>query len=61
MQHTNITVQEIRLLAVLTLIAGIVFDYLFYGKAIGVSYPLFLIVFLLPLLGCFTKTDLIPN
>ena len=45
MQHTNITVREIRLLAVLTLIAGIVFDYLFYGKAIGVSYPLFLIVF----------------
>ena len=45
MKHTNITAREIRLLAVLTLIAGIVFDYLFYGKAIGVSYPLFLIVF----------------
>ena len=45
MKHTNITAQEIRLLAVLSLIAGIVFDYLFYGKAIGVSYPLFAVVF----------------
>ena len=45
MKHTHITVREIRLLAVLALVAGIVFDYLFYGKAIGVSYPLFAIVF----------------
>ena len=45
MEHTNITAREIRLLAVLALIAGIVFDYLFFGKAIGVSYPLFLAVF----------------
>ena len=45
MEHTNITAREIRLLAVLALIAGIVFDYLFYGKAIGVSYPLFAVVF----------------
>ena len=45
MEQTNITAREIRLLAVLSLIAGIVFDYLFYGKAIGVSYPLFVAVF----------------
>ncbi len=45
MKHTNITGREIRLLAVLSLIAGIVFDYLFYGKAIGVSYPLFAVIF----------------
>ena len=45
MEHTNTTAREIRLLAVLALIAGIVFDYLFYGKAIGVSYPLFAVVF----------------
>ena len=45
MERTNITAREIRLLAILALIAGIVFDYLFYGKAIGVSYPLFVIVF----------------
>ena len=45
MKHTNITAREIRLLAVLALVAGIIFDYLFYGKAIGVSYPLFAIVF----------------
>ena len=42
---TNITAREIRLLAVLALIAGVVFDYLFYGKAIGVSYPLFAVIF----------------
>ena len=45
MQHTNITTREIRLLAVLSLIAGIVFDYLFYENPIGVSYPLFVAVF----------------
>ena len=45
MKEINITAREIRLLAVLALTAGIVFDYLFYGKAIGVSYPLFAIVF----------------
>ena len=45
MQHTNITAREIRLFAVLSLIAGIIFDYLFFGKAIGVSYPLFVVVF----------------
>ncbi len=45
MEHTNTTAREIRLLGVLALIAGIVFDYLFYGKAIGVSYPLFVAVF----------------
>ena len=45
MAHTNITARDIRLLGVLALIAGIVFDYLFYGKAIGVSYPLFVAVF----------------
>ena len=45
MEQTNITAREIRLLAVLSLIAGIVFDYLFYGKAIGVSYPMFVVVF----------------
>ena len=45
MEHTNTTAREIRLLAVLALIAGIVFDYLFYGKVIGVSYPLFVAVF----------------
>lgn len=44
MVHTNITAQESRLLAALALIVGIVFDYLFYGKAIGVSYPLFTVV-----------------
>ncbi len=45
MKHAYITAREIRLLAVLALIAGIVFDYLFYGKAIGVSYLLFAVVF----------------
>ena len=45
MEHTNITAREIRLLAVLALVAGVIFDYLFYGKAIGVSYPLFAVVF----------------
>ena len=45
MAHTNITAQKNRLLAALALIAGIVFDYLFYGKSIGVSYPLFAVVF----------------
>ena len=45
MERTDITAREIRLLAVLALVAGIVFDYLFYGKAIGVSYPLFAVVF----------------
>ena len=45
MERTNITAREIRLLAVLSLIAGTVFDYLFFGKAIGVSYPLFVAVF----------------
>ena len=45
MEHTNITARQIRLLAVLSLIAGIVFDYLFYERAIGVSYPLYAIVF----------------
>ncbi len=45
MGHTNITTREIRLIAVLSLIAGIIFDYLFFGKGIGVSYPLFVAVF----------------
>ena len=45
MEHTNITAREIRLFAILALVAGIIFDYLFFGKAIGVSYPLFLAVF----------------
>ena len=42
---TNITAREIRLFAILALVAGIIFDYLFYGKAIGISYPLFVVVF----------------
>ena len=45
MERTNITAREIRLFAILALIVGIIFDYLFFGKAIGVSYPLFLAVF----------------
>ena len=45
MEHTNITAREIRLFAILALIVGIIFDYLFFGKAIGVSYPLFVAVF----------------
>ena len=45
MEHTTIAARGIRLLAVLSLIAGIVFDYLFYGKSTGVSYPLFVVVF----------------
>lgn len=45
MEHTNITAREIRLFVILALIAGIIFDYLFYGKAIGISYPLFVVVF----------------
>ena len=45
MEHTKITARQIRLLAVLSLIAGIVFDYLFYERAIGVSYPLYATVF----------------
>ena len=45
MGHTDITTREIRLLAVLLLIAGIIFDYLLFGKGIGVSYPLFVAVF----------------
>lgn len=45
MERTHITSREIRLFAILALVAGIVFDYLFYGKAIGISYPLFVVVF----------------
>ena len=45
MKNTNITAREIRLFAILALVAGIIFDYLFFGKAIGVSYPLFVAVF----------------
>ena len=45
MERTNITAREIRLFAILALVAGIIFDYLFFGKAIGVSYPLFVAVF----------------
>ena len=45
MERTNITAREIRLFALLALVAGIIFDYLFFGKAIGVSYPLFVAVF----------------
>ena len=45
MEYAKITAREIRSLAVLSLIIGIVFDYLFYGKAIGVSYPLFAVIF----------------
>ena len=45
MAHTNITAREIRLFAILALVAGIIFDYLFFEKAIGVSYPLFVAVF----------------
>ena len=45
MERTNITAREIRLLAVFSLIAGIAFDYLFYGRTIGISYPLFAVVF----------------
>ncbi len=45
MEHTNITAREIRLFAILALVAGIIFDYLFFGKAIGASYPLFVAVF----------------
>ena len=61
MEHTNTTAREIRLLGVLALIAGIIFDYLFFGKAIGVSYPLFVVCFLLRILGCFTQTGFVPN
>ena len=45
MDQPNITAREIRLLAILALVAGVIFDYLFFGKAIGVSYPLFVVVF----------------
>ena len=45
MEHTNITAREIRLFAILALVAGIIFDYLFFEKAIGISYPLFVAVF----------------
>ncbi len=45
MEHPKITARQIRLLAVLSLGAGIVFDYLFYERAIGVSYPLYATVF----------------
>ena len=45
MERTNITAREIRLFAILALLAGIIFDYLFFRKAIGVSYPLFVVVF----------------
>ena len=45
MEQTNITAREIRLLAVLALVAGIIFDYLFNGKGIAVSYPLFAVIF----------------
>ena len=45
MERTNITAREIRLFAILALIVGIIFDYLLFEKAIGVSYPLFLAVF----------------
>ena len=45
MGQKNITAREIRFFAILALVAGIIFDYLFFGKAIGVSYPLFTVVF----------------
>ena len=45
MGYTNITARESRLFAILALIAGIIFDYLFYGREIGVSYPVFVAVF----------------
>ena len=45
MERTNITAREIRLFAILALVAGIIFDYLFFEKAIGISYPLFVAVF----------------
>ena len=45
MEKANITAREIRLLAVLALIAGVVFDYLFNDKEIAVSYPLFAVIF----------------
>ena len=45
MEKANITAREIRLLAVLALIAGVVFDYLFNDKEIAVSYPLFVVIF----------------
>ena len=45
MEMPDITAREIRLLAVLALIAGVGFDYLFNGKAIAVSYPLFTVIF----------------
>ena len=53
MERTDITAREIRLLAVLALVAGIVFDYLFYGKAIGVFISVVCGRFLLPILDCF--------
>ena len=45
MGQKNITAREIRFFAILALVAGIIFDYLFFGKAIGVSYPLFTVIF----------------
>ena len=45
MEHTNTTARENRSLAVLALIAGLIFDCLFYGKTIGISHPLFVVVF----------------
>ena len=45
MEQKNIAAREIRFFAILALVAGIIFDYLFFGKAIGVSYPLFTIIF----------------
>ena len=45
MERTNITAREIRLLAVLALVAGVIFDYLFNGKGIAISYPLFAVIF----------------
>jgi len=38
--------KEDLLLVTLSLVTGIIFDTLFYGKALGVSYPLFTITFL---------------
>src|SRR5437868_5278837 len=38
--------REDLLLVGLSLLAGIIFDYLFYGSEIGLSYPIFVIVFI---------------
>ena len=52
----NILKKENIYLLITTLIVGILFDVLFYGKPFGISYPVFVLVFYSALLWNFRKS-----